>query len=1480
MALFYFWGGENAVQYDGRVIIDTRLQIKNLQKDSKEAEGILKSLSESISATEKNASSSDSFKNIKTQVEEAKKRLDNLKKTRNLFLESGGSAQSPYLKNINSDIEKAQSGLSILKEKMNALTKSGMGYSFSSNEEQQEYVNALTRRQELTERIRNNNQRIADLQSRELTEEERLSLIRENAVVGNQRIVEAMERRKQLLAEIKDMEKAGIGAGYQQYDDAQRELSRLNQEIRDYSKSTSAAKESYKKLGITAKKSLQSISKFIKSTKSHIVSFGKAIKGVAQKLIPSMGKSAKKSNNLLNAGFKNFLKYGLGIRSFYALINKFRNSVKEGFGNLAQYSVPVNAALSSIKSSLTQLKNSLATAFAPILTTIAPMLTSFINMISKAVTYIGMFIAALTGQKTFTRAKAVQESFASSIGDTGSAANKANKELNKYLSGLDEIRRWEEPDAGGGSGSGGGGGGGGISPDDMFETVEIPGAISDLAAEIRDAINRGDWEAVGKTIGDALTTAMESINWNSIYKKAENFGSNLAKFLNGLISPELFSALGKTIANSLNTALHFLDSFGTTFDWNNFGKSISSGVNSFFKTFDWKLAVKNFNTFANGILTAITEAVKGIDWENISQIIADAISNLDASGIGWNLGSLVNSLTNALYTLVSNKNTWKNLGAKIADGINGFFRGMSKKDAKTGLTGWQALGKSISDTIRGIASTLNTALEKVEWGDVGKAIADLIASIDFAGIAWDLLKLAKSIVDAIKDAIIGYAKENPAQAAIGAAIVTLIAGAKLTGLGSKISGLVTTSLSKSGISLGKVAIGLSLGLASFSMLDSNDKVQELVGAPIAAALAGFVLTANPTIAVAAGTVTLAAGAAVEIGRSLATKVAENVNEKFGAGTMDVDAIGNITFSKLLEASFEIDKARWKNSDGILDFIKKSFKDTFGTITFVLDALFGFNFSDKSKEGKAVLDGSQKYVLEQTGKTAAQIVNEAYRGELDVPSGAATEGAGKKFLSVDIKTNKKQAQKDVNSTISNINKGGKTKDLKTKATTDGKKDGERIYESTQKNFGSKDLHTSAKSDTSGGAINSVLQSEFVKKKLHTEAKSDTSGGTIKSVMQSEFFKNKLHTEAKSDTTGGAINSVLQSDFVKNKLHTGAKSDTSGKNIFDGVQKDFVSQKLHTGAKTDTTGAELRGVIQNGFAKKMLTIAVKTTTSAGELRGALQAKFSEKMLSIAVKATTSGTELYNQTQSEFSTRPLSASVSLTGAGTVFSNFENAFNAAKRTLALNAKLEVTSIVTKGGMTAEVKAGGGIFSAGRWHNITQYASGGLPGFGQMFIAREAGPELVGTIGGHTAVMNNDQIVASVAAGVYQAVRAAFANLGNYFAMIANALSRIPAALEAKSISIPELNAPIPAIATGSVLPTSLSMRTDSSEIKDLRDAIADLKGLIGGAGLSQQQNNQKQNINYTFIGQLNRRVLFEEMMEEARLRQTTTGRNPYLLG
>lgn len=58
-------------------------------------------------------------------------------------------------------------------------------------------------------------------------------------------------------------------------------------------------------------------------------------------------------------------------------------------------------------------------------------------------------------------------------------------------------------------------------------------------------------------------------------------------------------------------------------------------------------------------------------------------------------------------------------------------------------------------------------------------------------------------------------------------------------------------------------------------------------------------------------------------------------------------------------------------------------------------------------------------------------------------------------------------------------------------------------------------------------------------------------------------------------------------------------------------------------------------------------------------------------------------------------------------------------------------------------------------------YAAGGFPTDGEMFIAREAGPEMVGSIGNRTAVVNNDQIVESVSKGVYQAVASAMGQSG-----------------------------------------------------------------------------------------------------------------------
>jgi hypothetical protein len=78
----------------------------------------------------------------------------------------------------------------------------------------------------------------------------------------------------------------------------------------------------------------------------------------------------------------------------------------------------------------------------------------------------------------------------------------------------------------------------------------------------------------------------------------------------------------------------------------------------------------------------------------------------------------------------------------------------------------------------------------------------------------------------------------------------------------------------------------------------------------------------------------------------------------------------------------------------------------------------------------------------------------------------------------------------------------------------------------------------------------------------------------------------------------------------------------------------------------------------------------------------------------------------------------------------------------------------VSQSGDSWELKVNkkGGIFSNGFWENIPQYAGGTTNAHGSMFLAGEAGPELVGHLGGRTEVLNQSQLAATM----FSAVRAA----------------------------------------------------------------------------------------------------------------------------
>ncbi|MGX8835328.1 hypothetical protein ACWG0P_14095 [Amedibacillus sp. YH-ame6] len=106
------------------------------------------------------------------------------------------------------------------------------------------------------------------------------------------------------------------------------------------------------------------------------------------------------------------------------------------------------------------------------------------------------------------------------------------------------------------------------------------------------------------------------------------------------------------------------------------------------------------------------------------------------------------------------------------------------------------------------------------------------------------------------------------------------------------------------------------------------------------------------------------------------------------------------------------------------------------------------------------------------------------------------------------------------------------------------------------------------------------------------------------------------------------------------------------------------------------------------------------------------------------------------------------------TVTADTSSASNAlSKLTESRKTKLYVTPELTRNGIQVGKSRIG----------FEMYANGGFPNVGQMFIAREAGVEMVGTMGGRPAVANNDQIVSGIESGVFRAVYEAFKMIGGF---------------------------------------------------------------------------------------------------------------------
>ena len=361
----------------------------------------------------------------------------------------------------------------------------------------------------------------------------------------------------------------------------------------------------------------------------------------------------KDNGSSFGGGLKNLLKYSLGIRSLFALVNKLRSALVDGFKNLSQYSGDTNNSLSMLMSSLTQLQNAFATAFAPVLNIVAPILNAVIQKIISVVNAIGQFTSALTGASTFIKAKQLNQNYAASLDKNTKSANKANdanKKLQRTLLGFDQINKLDDTS---GSSSSDSAGTGGLTGKDMFETLNVSNEMKALAAQIKEAWRNADFTGIGRIVGHKLNSALQNIPWDSIQKTCNRIAKSTATFLNGFIEATDWNLVGNTLSQGINTVFGTANTFAENFNWESLGNAVGNGINGALGGLDWNLINETVFNIAKGITDGLNGFIQTTDW----------------GLVGHSLGSGINTVIGFIHTAIENFD-WIGTGKALSEFVN------------------------------------------------------------------------------------------------------------------------------------------------------------------------------------------------------------------------------------------------------------------------------------------------------------------------------------------------------------------------------------------------------------------------------------------------------------------------------------------------------------------------------------------------------------------------------------------------------------------------------------------------------------------------------------------------------------------------------------------------------------------------------------------------------------------------------------------
>ena len=193
--------------------------------------------------------------------------------------------------------------------------------------------------------------------------------------------------------------------------------------------------------------------------------------------------------------------------------------------------------------------------------------------------------------------------------------------------------------------------------------------------------------------------------------------------------------------------------------------NVLGAVNSILKAFTGINLLSKTTAKSTGQTAKNAKGALGSFDELNTLLKGDEATSTEPTG---NLQTVVKDFTN-LENLIMEKD-WVGVGEYIAENINkGIQRininvggmttaGSSSADVVNGLVGnidASAIGKKISDAVRGALGYAKTFLRDINWYELGKRVGEFIASIDWLGIIADLFEGLTYLATAIFTGMVG-----------------------------------------------------------------------------------------------------------------------------------------------------------------------------------------------------------------------------------------------------------------------------------------------------------------------------------------------------------------------------------------------------------------------------------------------------------------------------------------------------------------------------------------------------------------------------------------------------------------------------------------------------------------------------------------------------------------------------------------------------